>query len=362
LKKLRFSPNNIGIWLKDLKTKIVSFDIKPSKPIADDLLDQAFAAINARQFGEALNYFDKVLANNNSNYLALMKAIELCTVLGKIVSARKLLRIAFKFYPNDHEFYELSGDLYLKTGALKASAKAYRQTLALNPDLARARHMLNAVTQVDSQSAPRQYIIDMFDSYAHTFERSLIQDLGYRAHFELVNYMQMLAAEDLSTNLYNSEVLDLGCGTGLLGQELVNKFKPKSLIGVDLSSSMLALSSAKNIYTELHNTDLLEYLEQAEQHFDIIGSSDVLIYMGDLSSVFNKAQQRLKQGGYFGFSLEALEKGTFKLDLSGRYKHSLAYVEQLSSTFNFSRIYSKLIDLRKEQGKMVPGYLVLLQK
>jgi len=104
-------------------------------------------------------------------------------------------------------------------------------------------------------------------------------------------------------------VLDLGCGTGLLGIEL--KQFCRNLEGIDLSKSMLEQAKSKNIYDRLIHSDLIDYLSISILEFDYFISTDVFIYIGDLSNVFRLIKTRNKRNGKLAFSTEHTEKDSF---------------------------------------------------
>ncbi len=205
---------------------------------------------------------------------------------------------------------------------------------------------------------PRWSIVRLFDNYAEKFEQHLTQTLEYHTPADLTEFIHT------RTSLPNtiSKVLDLGCGTGLLGQELSKQFTIQQLVGVDLSAKMLQKAKDKNIYTQLHNTDLLEYLQNSSSNYDLITATDVFIYVGDLTDVMTLVHKRLNPDGYFAFSVESLPIGTFKLMSSGRFQHSFNYLQSLSARLGFKQILVKSVGLRKEFGDMMAGYLVIMQK
>jgi predicted TPR repeat methyltransferase len=55
------------------------------------------------------------------------------------------------------------------------------------------------------------------------------------------------------------EVLDAGCGTGLVGASL-RRLGVERIVGFDLSAEMLARASATGVYSELHQGSLLQPL------------------------------------------------------------------------------------------------------
>ena len=55
------------------------------------------------------------------------------------------------------------------------------------------------------------------------------------------------------------KVLDLGCGTGLVGQAF--KMDKNSFIGVDISQKMLDKAALKGVYANLIKADIVDFLQ-----------------------------------------------------------------------------------------------------
>ncbi len=72
----------------------------------------------------------------------------------------------------------------------------------------------------------------------------------------------------------------MGCGTGLCGP-LIRGYA-RRLIGIDLSSGMLTQAKEKQLYDELWQVELTEYLRDQVEAFDVIVSADTLVYFGAL--------------------------------------------------------------------------------
>lgn len=67
-----------------------------------------------------------------------------------------------------------------------------------------------------------------------------------------------------------------------------------------------------------------------------------------------------KKSGKLIFSTEHTEKEGFHLEKSGRYSHSVSYIEGLCKKFNFTMSYFAETNLRKDNGVFLTGGLYLL--
>ena len=213
--------------------------------------------------------------------------------------------------------------------------------------------MVSSLTGKTTASAPKQYIENLFDGYAKKFEQSLVENLEYKIPKLL---RDIIVKEHGSCSL--GSVLDLGCGTGLMGLEI--KDYCSNLEGIDLSKKMLELANTKNVYDKLIHTDILDYLADTDLCFDYFIATDVLVYVGDLTELFRLIKSRNKQKGKLVFSTEKNITEGFQLQTSGRYSHSKSYIEGLCKKFDYSISYYAEANLRKEKGVFLTGGLYLL--
>ena len=153
-------------------------------------------------------------------------------------------------------------------------------------------------------------------------------------------------------------VLDLGCGTGLAGLEL--KQFSQNLEGIDLSESMLEQARKKSVYDKLIHGDIVEHLSTTDLDFDYFLSTDVFVYVGDLSDIFRLIKTRNSRCGRLVFSTEHTEREGFHLEKSGRYSHSKTYIESLCFKYDYHLSHFEKANLRKEKRKFITGGLYLL--
>ena len=217
--------------------------------------------------------------------------------------------------------------------------------MSLKPDYAEANHILSSLTGKTTNSAPREYVENLFDGYAYKFDQSLVVNLSYN----IPEVITQLALEKHGSGSLGS-ILDLGCGSNTFDWR---KIRPHctNLEGIDLSRKMLEIAKSRNIYDNLDHVDIVEYLSNAELNFDYFIATDVFVYVGDLSKVFRLIKVRNKRPGKLIFSTEHTNENGFHLEKSGRYSHSKSYIEELCREFKFSiSHFSERQILEKKKG------------
>ena len=116
---------------------------------------------------------------------------------------------------------------------------------------------------------------------------------------------------------------------------------------------MLEKAKEKTVYNKLIKQDLIDYLSNASLNFDYFVSTDVFIYIGDLSDVFRLIRSRNKKNGKLAFSTEDYDGDGFFLEKSGRYSHSKKYIEGLCEKFSYKLCHFETQPLRKEKNKYI---------
>lgn len=192
----------------------------------------------------------------------------------------------------------------------------------------------------------------LFDDLAEQYDMHMVRGLGYQLPKRVAE--QLVARHPQK----DFNLLDLGCGTGLLGVCLgpMQGF----LIGVDSSVKMIEQAARHGIYDRFHNVNLLNALRDTpDGEYDVITCLDVLIYVGDAGTVIPDAARILKTGGEFIFSCEtAPEAGPdLVLQATQRYAHKRSHVEELCKQAGLDISIEELI-LRQEAGQPVSGFVV----
>ncbi len=248
------------------------------------------------------------------------------------------------------------GRLCESLGDRNTAVRCYRKAIAAGVEIETFQHLLNAAEGVTTDRAPAAYARTVFDNFATHFDQRLVDDLGYRIPELLcARVIEMCGKSDI-------EVLDLGCGTGLCGPHL----KPACslLVGVDVSSAMLAEAAKNKLYDILVEQDIVAYLVTAEPAtFNAVLAADVFIYLGELNAVFTNVARVLKAGGVFAFSIErAADDCDYIVQPSGRYMQSAAYIKRIAEASGLAEILSFKQTIRGAPGHEVPGLVFFLRK
>ena len=121
----------------------------------------------------------------------------------------------------------------------------------------------------------------------------------------------------------------MGCGTGLVGEELKKRGFTK-IVGIDASQGMLDVAGQKSAYTELKELFLGkpdEFPQVYHNRFDAITASGILAEGHLGKEVFDEFLLALKNGGYAVFTTRTmyLEKFGYgkrmeELEQEGKWK------------------------------------------
>lgn len=260
--------------------------------------------------------------------------------------------------------FGLKGHAQSSLGDHAAAAESYAEAFKLGPEDPYVRHLVAASGMLpEAPRAPPDYLRAVFDGYADRFDEHLIS-LGYQTP----GAMRRIVMEHLTLNAGSrcGPVLDLGCGTGLVGVAL-SDLPIGRMTGIDVSGKMLAAAAAKGLYERLIEADVLDWLEGDTTRWGMVLAADMLCYFGDLGPLLRLVRPRLRNGGWFIFSVEepppetAVTAQGWRLQRQGRYVHSMAHVASAAAAAGFSVRSLRRQTLRHEAGAPVAGLLTVLE-
>jgi len=88
---------------------------------------------------------------------------------------------------------------------------------------------------------------------------------------------------------------------------------------------MLAEARQKGLYVDVVETDPVSFMGNKPSNFDLVVSTDVLIYIGNITPLAQAAYLTLRPGGICAVSIESLNddaEPSFLLAPRGRYQHT----------------------------------------
>jgi len=308
---------------------------------------------------EILQVCDVGLAHHPLDLSLLHAKGHTLRMMGQLDQSAQHYRQAIERQPQVPELQRYLTVVLMQSGDTAGAIESLKNEIRLSPDDASAQHLLASLQNTNTDRAPAAYVSELFNAYADNFDQHLVGKLDYRTHSLVAQTLRDTLGEDA----LGLDVLDLGCGTGLFGEEI--KDIKKTLAGIDLASRMIDRCKERGIYDELIVGDLVDYLVEAKPgSFDLIVATDVFVYIGDLLPVFREASRILQPGRWFAFSLEAAAEAAqdFSLGPSGRYQHRQSYVERLCADFNFKIDRFTQTVIRKDHNQPIAGYIFLLQK
>jgi ubiquinone/menaquinone biosynthesis C-methylase UbiE len=104
-------------------------------------------------------------------------------------------------------------------------------------------------------------VIMTYDRWAD-YDRDL-SVVGYRGADLTIKFLRKFIASD-------AKILDVGCGTGLVGEALRKMGNSYTLVGTDLSQGMLDQAKAKHVYQKLVKANLRRPLPFKNNSFDAV--------------------------------------------------------------------------------------------
>jgi len=248
-----------------------------------------------------------------------------------------------------------------KNGDMPGAAAAYREAISIDPEDHVGAAIRLAAMGFGSvpQTAPSAYVATLFDQHAEVFDMILVDQLGYDVPLQLrEQLLNITGGKRVFTHL-----LDLGCGTGLVGDALDDLAQEKT--GVDISGNMIEIAHEKGDYNHLFVGDIVRFLTQANhQSWDLVVATDVLPYIGALQDFFAQVATHLAGDGFFGFSSEVLPQAAFAdkpyiVGAHQRFAHQPAYISTCLTKAGLDIADCRNIVVRAEQGAPVNGQLYL---
>ena len=329
-----------------------AISLKPDLAISHYALGMTLGRIG--EVDEAIQLIQRAIALRPDFAEALTNLGTMLIGRRRLDEAIETLRKAVQLRPMHLDSHiELARALELAQRHQEA-AEAFGEMLKLSPDNPNVKFHIAALSGKETPPAPPESLVQaLFNKHAASFDEHLAE-LDYQVPKLLFEAVTAAGASK------QSDVLDLGCGTGLCGEV----FRPvaRKLVGVDLSPAMIEKARERGVYDRLEVGEVTAALNAAANAYDLLVAGDVLCYLGDLSKVFSAAVSALRRNGLFAFSVESHEGERWLLRPSRRYAHNPQYIRIAAGEagLEVNRLTPSV--LRKEGGKDVNGLVVVLAR
>ena len=242
-----------------------------------------------------------------------------------------------------------------KAGDPSGALAAFDRALALDPSdglgvsLDRAR-----LLGVAPETMPPAFVAALFDQYADRFDAHLTGSLGYRGPAVILHALGR--ADPPASGL--AEVLDLGCGTGLMARALAGQ--AGAIDGVDLSVGMIEQARATGLYRRLAVGDIGSVMiDLPDGSYDGVMAADLLVYLGAHEFVCREVARLLRRGGVFAFTVQRTEGTRYELGADMRFSHSQSYIVGALAAAGLKPVLLEEVSTRRDREADVPGLVVV---
>lgn len=157
-----------------------------------------------------------------------------------------------------------------------------------------------------------------FDYIASNYEGMYLK-MGYPDPKFVAKFVCKIAKQD-GKNPSDCKIIDMGCGTGLIGKYLAPKGF-KNIVGLDISPNMLEEASVKAVYSELHEYTLGdvpngpdEFPQQFKNKHDFCVCAGVINNNHMEYTLFEEMLLSVKKGGYVVFAARFSYMGLYWYD------------------------------------------------
>ena len=132
-------------------------------------------------------------------------------------------------------------------------------------------------------------VADRYDKWAESYDDDL-DSWSYQA--------PAVVAETVVTRQPDARsVLDVGCGTGLVGKALRARGCAARMVGLDISQTSLRVARQTGCYDVLEPADLQQPLGFEDNAFDVLVCAGVMTYLPDVEAVWREFARVVRSEG-----------------------------------------------------------------
>ena len=359
-----------------------------ARSLPDDPVSVAETLVAEGRANEAAALLEACVDANRGGLLLRLTWQKALAAKGDVAGALTVARETAQFNPDVAPAAFALGEALRQAGYLPAAIGEYQRALRLDPDLEAARIGLGSAWLdageaekalgvwralqprerpvltskiADAEAVLRRprsdarYVRHLFDHFAPDYDSCMLAHLQYRAPAILRELGDLLSLGAAAPHA----ILDLGCGTGLMGAAVQDW--AARLDGIDLSPSMIREANERGIYENLYVSDITDWLAACERRYSLVFAADTLVYLGELAALFASIADVLLPGGHFLFTVEKKDGEGFELGPKRRWRHSENYLRHVAGTAGLELAGLVACAPRKEARVPVEGLAVALR-
>ena len=178
--------------------------------------------------------------------------------------------------------------------------------------------------------------INLYKTWASTYDDDFAKQNDYRSPIEIAKYYAQYSNDE------DTPILDVGAGTGLIGECL--NLNSKEIDAIDISPEMLNIARTKNCYSEIIEADLTKRLLINDNHYGAIVSAGTFTHGHVGPNVLDELLRVASPGALFVFTVH------FKLFNKAGFDKKLLEIKKniTQPTFHEVDVYGSNPD--KEHG------------
>ena len=139
--------------------------------------------------------------------------------------------------------------------------------------------------------------INLYKTWASTYDDDFAKQNDYRSPIEIAKYYEKYS------NNQDTPILDVGAGTGLIGEYL--NLDSKEIDAIDISPEMLKVATIKNCYSKIIEADLSKGLSINDNHYGAIVSAGTFTHGHVGPNVLDELIRVTRPGGLFVFTVHS---------------------------------------------------------
>jgi predicted TPR repeat methyltransferase len=235
------------------------------------------------------------------------------------------------------------GCLYHHKGQEQRALDFFSKVIKADPKHDAAIYMIATIDPtllkegMQPKLVPHAMLVEYFDNLAPAYDAQQRQYM-----YKLPQLAHQLLHQHLDEQMQKQNLLDLGCGTGLAGEQCREEFV--NVYGVDVSAAMLEQAGRRfdkrgvKIYSRLYHQDARLYLNGLQAPaFQVVMALQLLPYIGDADSLFLGLNKSLVSQGLVVLSFDPYPKagGYGVMPATGYFGHHIDAIRRVAEKNGF---------------------------